>query len=60
MWGKFLKTPKSDQWLVETMPKIETWLNKQQYKQFKKRAESKHMSEYAYLKSLVLKPQSDV
>jgi hypothetical protein len=42
------------------MKKIETSLNEQEYKQFKKRATSKDMSEYALLKTLVLKELSDV
>lgn len=35
------------------MPKIETWLNKKEYKQFKDKAQSEGVTEYALLKRIV-------
>jgi hypothetical protein len=42
------------------MKKIGTSLNEQEYKRFKKRVASKGISEYAFVKTLVLKELSDV
>jgi len=42
------------------MKRIETSLNEQEYKRFIKKVTSKGISQYAYLKRLVLKDLSNV
>jgi hypothetical protein len=42
------------------MKTIQTALNEQQYKQFKRKVAARKMTEYGYLKSLLLKDLSNV